>query len=140
MQLFDFVNNVVHLNNVPSYADGSDTSPYGTRVWSCGAGCDSAGEVSANLVGNTYLGAGAQMEVDTGPGGGTNADLYIGDNLCLPSGNCAATVRATPNAIPSQYAVTTLSTAKLPTELLTFVGAPNRTSEERIDEVVGAFP
>jgi hypothetical protein len=142
MQLLDFVNNVVHLNDVPAYADGSQTSPYGTRIWSCGPGCDSPGEVSANLVNNAYLGAGAQIDPQTGPGGGSNADLYIDGNLCAPTSNCVATIRATPNPIPTQYAVTTLIPDQLKAQLLPVAGAPNRSTEDQaqIDEVAAALP
>jgi pectate lyase len=142
MQLLDFVNNVVYLDDVPAYADGTPTAPYGTRIWSCGSGCDSPGEVSANLVSNAYLGAGAQIDIQTGPGGGSNTDLYIDGNLCAPAANCAATIRATANAIPPPYAVTTLAAAELKSQLLPAVGAPNRTAEDQaqLDEVAGALP
>jgi hypothetical protein len=91
---------------------------------------------------NAYLGSGTQMDLQTGPGGGTNADLYIADNLCVPASNCAATIRATANPIPSEFAVTPLLPTDLAKELLPHVGAPNRTSEDqqRVDEVAAAFP
>ncbi len=141
MQLFDFVNNVVHDNDVPAYADGSSTSPYGSRAYSCAAGCDSPGNVIANFVANAYLGDGAQFELLTDPGG-SNADVFLGDNLCEPAANCPASPRASANPVPAEYAVTTLTPAELDTELLPFVGAPNRTAvdQQHIDDVAAALP
>jgi pectate lyase len=142
VQLLDFVNNVVHNNTVPNYPDGSDTSPYGTRIFSCGSGCDSPGNVIANLVNNAYIDPSAAIELLTGPGGGSNAGTYIGGNYCSPASNCPASPKATPNMIPADYAVTTLATDQLKSRLLAYVGSPNRTAPdlERIDEVAAALP
>jgi pectate lyase len=142
MKLLDFVNNVVHLNNVPYYPDGSETSPYGTRIFSCGSGCDSPGNVIANLVNNAYIDATAAIELLTGPGGGSNAGTSIGGNYSSPASNCPASPKAVPNTIPAAYAVTTLATDQLKSRLLPCVGSPNRTptDQQRIDDVAAVLP
>ena len=141
MQLLDFVNNVVYVNDVRNFADGTSTAPYGSRLYSCGAGCDSPGDVVANLINNAYIGAGTQMELLTGPGAGSNANAYIHGNLCVPSSNCQASPRATPNVVPAAYALTTLEPGQLASQMLPFVGAPNRTplDQQRLDEVASAL-
>ena len=118
VRTLDFVNNVLYLNDVPAYPDGSSTSPYGTRIFSCGAGCDSPGNVVANLVNNAYIDPTAAIELLTGPGGGSNAGTYIGGNYCVPASNCPASPKATPNTIPAAYAVTTRATDQLKSQLL----------------------
>jgi pectate lyase len=142
MQLLDFVNNVLYLNDVPAYPDGSDTSPYGTRVFSCGTGCDSPGNVIANLVNNAYIDPSAAIELLIGPGGGSNAGTYIGGNYCSPVSNCPASPKAAPNEIPAASAVTTLATDRLRSQLLPYVGSPNRTplDQQRIDDVAAVLP
>ncbi|MFO0572082.1 MAG: hypothetical protein U0263_41045 [Polyangiaceae bacterium] len=142
LKLLDFVNNVLYLEDVPAYPDGTVTSPYGTRVFSCGTGCDSPGDVTANLVNNAYLGDGAQIDLLTGPGGGSNAGVFIAGNLCVPASNCPASPAGAANAIPAAYAVTALGTAELEPMLLPYVGAPNRTplDQQYIDEVAAALP
>jgi hypothetical protein len=142
MQLLDFVNNVLYLNDVPAYPDGSDTSPYGTRIFSCGTGCDSPGNVIANLVNNAYIDATAAIELLTGPGGGSNAGTYIGGNYCSPASNCPASPKTAPNPIPAAYAVTTLATDQLRSRVLPYVGSPNRTplDQQRIDNVAAVLP
>jgi hypothetical protein len=140
MQMLDFVNNVVYLNDVQSFTDGTNTAPYGSRLWSCGVGCDSPGDVVANLVNNAYIGAGTQIELLTGPGGGSNASAHIKGNLCMPSSNCPASPRVTPNPLPGAYTVTTLAPSQL-LQMLPYVGAPNRTplDQQRLDEVTNAL-
>jgi hypothetical protein len=142
LQLFDFVNNFVHENDVPFYSDGTPTAPYGTRAHSCGSGCDSPGEVIANLFRNAYVGSGAQIELLTDPGGGSNGGVYIGENLCSPTTNCAQSPASQSNAIPGSYAVTALEPDSLKAELLPYVGAPNRTTvdQQLIDEVATVLP
>lgn len=141
MRLLDFVNNVVHQNDVPNYPDGGGVSPYGTRIWSCGSGCDSPGNVVANLINNAYVGAGTQVELRTDPGPGTNANVHIGGNYCNPT-QCPASPRPTPNAIPVANAVITLETNQIATQVLPYVGAPNRTAldQQRIDAVAAVLP
>lgn len=141
MRLLDFVNNVVYLNDVRNYPDGGRTSPYGTRLHSCGAGCDSPGDVIANLVNNAYIGAGAHIELLTGPGGGSNANTYIKGNHCVPASNCPVSQRATPTLVPATYAVTTLALTQLVSQMLPYVGAPNRTAldQRHLDEVAAVL-
>jgi hypothetical protein len=91
----------------------------------------------ANLVNNAYLGVGTQMELPTGPGGGSNANAYINGNLCAPSSNCQASPRAMPSVVPAAYVVTTLVPGQLASQVIPFVGAPNRTplDQQRLDEL-----
>jgi pectate lyase len=140
MQLIDFVNNVVHENDVPSYTDGSSTSPYGVRCWSGNSGSDSPGNVVGNFVANAFLGDGAQFELSE-DSGASLSQVFIGDNLCSPSSNCPSSPAASANAIPPEFAVTTLPTDQLGALLLPYVGAPNRAplDQERIDAVAAAL-
>jgi pectate lyase len=64
----DFVNNIVYCKvaDVPKYADGSVTSPYGTRIWNTSAFAQALrrgesadpyhGNVIINIEGNAFLG------------------------------------------------------------------------------------
>jgi pectate lyase len=140
MQLIDFVNNVVHDNDVPSYTDGSSTSPYGVRCWSGNSGSDSPGNVAGNFIANAFLGDGAHFELSE-DSGALLSQVFIGDNLCSPSSNCPSSPAADANAIPAEFAVTTLPTDQLGALLLPYVGAPNRAplDQERIDAVAAAL-
>lgn len=143
VQLIDFVNNVVHLNDVSAYPDGTAVSAYGVRIWSANSGSDSPGDVIGNFAASVFLGAGAEfdIQVDTGA---TLAGVYIDQtgNYCNPSSNCATTTKATPNAIPAGFEVTTLRATDLKADLLPCVGAPNRTTRDQqaIDDLAAVLP
>jgi hypothetical protein len=95
-----------------------------------------------DFVNNAYIDPAAAIELLTGPGGGSNAGTYIGGNYCLPASNCPASPKATPSTIPAAYAVTTLATDQLKSQLLPYVGSPNRTQldQQRIDGVAAVLP
>jgi pectate lyase len=145
---FDYVNNVVYINagDVTNYPDGSRVSPYGLRVWNSsrsGSPADGSwGNVSINVVANAFLGDRGTIEVITDLGA-SDAGVYIGPgNYCAPSSNCAASPRPTPNTIPSAYQVIALPINQLKTQMLPYVGAPNRTAldQQRVDEVAAVLP
>src|SRR5262249_11597905 len=64
MRTIEFVNNVVHENDLTTDGVGNTFSPYGTRIWSCGSGCDSPGNVIGNFVNNAYLGSNAHIALE----------------------------------------------------------------------------
>jgi pectate lyase len=143
MQFIDYVNNVVYLNDVPQYPDGSSVDPYGVRIWSAGAGSDSPGNVVGNFVASAFVGYGAWFDVIVDPGASL-AGVYIDEagNYYSPSTHGYPSPKATPNPIPVEFQVTTYTVNELKSKLLPVVGAPNRTvlDQQRIDDVAAVLP
>lgn len=137
----DLVNNVVHQNDVPNYPDGTGVSPYGTLFRCGGPASDSPGNQAANVVSSAYVGAAAGLGF-MDDGCSDYSGLYLAGNYCSPASNCAASPKTTPNAIPATYAVTTLPVDQLKTEMLPYVGSPNRSAldQQRLDAVAAALP
>lgn len=142
MRLLDFVNNVISIRSgdVPNYPDGGSTDPYGLRIWNAASNSDSPGNVTINVVGNVFLGDRGNIDLTTDSGASASG-VHIGANLCA-QGGCPTSPRATPNAVPSGFAVTTLGVGQLRTQMLPYIGAPNRTALDiqRLDEVGSALP
>jgi pectate lyase len=143
MNLIDFVNNILYLNDVPAYPDHEPTDPYGVRIWSGSSESDSPGNVVGNFTAGAYIGSGTEFVLEVEDGASLDG-VYIdtGGSTCSPVSNCADSPRTTPNDIPADFAMTTLPVARLETELLPVVGAPNRTEldQQRIDDVASALP
>ena len=144
MRLLDFVNNVVYIKggDVTNYPDGTFTDPYGIRIWNANSSSDSPGNVTINVTANAHLGDRGFIDLKTDSGASAGG-VYIGrDNYCSPASNCPASPRATANALPAAYGVTTFSTDNLKSQMLPYVGAPNLTplDQQRLNEVAGALP
>jgi len=125
------------------------------------------GNVKANVVASAFLGNAANIVIladtkisgDLSPastaGNYVSADNYFNPSTNAPvlfemigaSMNDALTSRPslpwnTPNTIPLAYQVTTLPVDQLATQMLPYVGAPNRTAldQQRINEVAAQLP
>jgi hypothetical protein len=119
-----------------------------------------AGSSTVNVVANAWLGDRGFIEVRT-DSGASEAKIYIGaDNYfdrlsnnpdsyhhyvgsptALPPGTITLPWNV-PNPIPTTYQVTTLPVSQLKSQVLPYVGAPNRTAldQQRVDEVAAALP
>jgi pectate lyase len=144
MRLLDFVNNVIDINagDVTNYPDGTPTDPYGLRIWNANSTSDSPGNVTINVTANAHMGNRGLIDLIT-DSGASAAGVFIGsDNFCSPPSNCPASPRTTPNAVPTASAVTTLTVDQFASQMLPYVGAPNRTAldQQRLDEVAAALP
>ena len=161
-----------NIGDTPKYPDGGDVSPYGLRVWNTSAagqatrfgasGDPFSGNVSINVVANAFLGNAGNIVIltDTSVPGDTapasNAGNYVSaDNYFNPSTNAPVVVSMnsgaqsrpslpwnTPNAIPAGYQITTLPVTQLKSQMLPYVGAPNRTAldQQRLNEVAAELP
>src|SRR5262245_3308910 len=144
MRLLDFVNNVIYINDgdVPNYSDGSGVDAYGLRIWNANGSSDSPGNVTINVSASAFLGNRGTITLMTDSGASASG-VYVGsNNSCSPTSNCPASPRATPNAIPAGYAVTTLGIDQLRSQVLPYIGAPNRTAldQQRVDAVAAQLP
>lgn len=158
--------------DVPKYPDGGNVSPYGMRVWNTsaagqltriGASRDPfSGNVTVNVVANAFLGNAGNIVIltdtsipgDTAPastaGNYVSADNYFNPPTNAPvvvSMNSGAQSRPSlpwnkPNAIPAGYQITTLAVSQLKSQMLPYVGAPNRTAldQQRLNEVAAQLP
>ncbi len=136
----DYVNNVIYLNDVPNYPDGSPTSNYGVRIWSANGRSDSPGNVVGNFVNNATIGDGAGWDIIVDSGASLDG-VYIAGTLCGGGVTCPSFPSATPYPIPSGFQITTLQANQL-ASMLPYVGAPNRTplDQQRLDDVAAVLP
>lgn len=125
------------------------------------------GNVKMNVVANAFLGTAGSVVIlaDTLiPGDGapasTGGNYISADNYFNPATNAPALISMrsagtndgvlsrpslpwnTPNAIPAAYQITTLPVTQLKSQMLPYVGAPNRTglNQQRINEVAAQLP